>query len=272
MNAIDLFVLLLCLGASLSVVMTFAWFVWRRTGNSGWIDAVWTFGLGATAVLAALIPDGNGDISSRQYFVAGVFALWSLRLGLHIAYRTWSITEDPRYAALERDWGEDRERQMFILLQKQALVSLPLALSVVIAAWKPGATGLQDFLGALILLVAIGGETVADRQLRAFRADKGNRGKIADHGLWAWSRHPNYFFEWLGWVAYPVIAIDFAGGYAIGWLALIGPAMMYWLLRYVSGVPPLETHMAETRGEAFRRYQARTSVFFPWPPRAGTAS
>jgi steroid 5-alpha reductase family enzyme len=261
--------LVVSLGLALSLGMVFAWFTWRRTGNSGWIDTVWTFGLGATCVLAALMPDGDGDIALRQRLVAVLFAIWSLRLGLHIAYRTYSIVEDPRYAALERQWGDRRPRQMFILLQKQALVSLPLAISVVLAAWKPAPLlGLQDLSGVLIIVVAIAGATFADRQLRTFRANKGNCGKLCNRGLWAWSRHPNYFFECLGWIAYPVIAIDLSGGYAIGWLAIVGPVCIYWLLRYVSGVPPLEAHMLETRGDAFRRYQATTSEFFPWPPKA----
>jgi steroid 5-alpha reductase family enzyme len=240
--------LLLGLAIALSLAMAIAWLVWRRTGNSGWIDVTWTFGLGLTAIVAALIPGAEG-VGSRQQLVAGLVAIWSLRLGLHIAYRTWFITEDPRYAALEKEWGDNGLRQMFILLQKQALVSLPLALAVV--------------------LVAITGATMADRQLRAFRANKGNRGRICDRGLWSWSRHPNYFFECLGWLAYPVIAINLDGAYPAGWFAVIGPACIYWLLRYVSGVPPLEAHMLETRGEAFRRYQARTSIFFPFPPKAG---
>jgi steroid 5-alpha reductase family enzyme len=102
--------------------------------------------------------------------------------------------------------------------------------------------------------------------LRRFRAEPANRGHICDSGLWSWSRHPNYFFEWVGWLAYPLIAIG--PTYSWGWLALAGPACMYWLLVYVSGIPPLEEHMQEVRAEAFREYRARTSKFFPSPPRS----
>ena len=107
----------------------------------------------------------------------------------------------------------------------------------------------------------------ADRQLKAVRADPDSRGKVCTAGLWGLSRHPNYFFEWLGWVAYPVIAISLAGDWSLGWLSLIGPVLMYWLLVHVSGIPPLEVHMLKSRGEAFKRYMARTSAFFPLPPR-----
>ena len=103
--------------------------------------------------------------------------------------------------------------------------------------------------------------------MAAFKSDPAHRGKICDTGLWAWSRHPNYFFEWLGWCAWPLFAIDLGGGWPWGWLALSGPAYMYWLLTRVSGVPLLEAHMRRSRPEAFAAYAERTSAFFPRPPR-----
>jgi steroid 5-alpha reductase family enzyme len=158
---------------------------------------------------------------------------------------------------------------MFWLLQKQALVTIPLALSVLLAAHNP-ATGLrvQDWLAVAVLITAITGEATADWQLRRFRSVSTNHGRVCEVGLWRWSRHPNYLFEWLGWLAYPLLAIDLSGEFALGWLAIAGPVCMYWLLANVSGVPPLEEHMLRSRGEAYRAYQARTSVFFPAPPRA----
>ena len=111
------------------------------------------------------------------------------------------------------------------------------------------------------------GEGAADRQLDVFKADPRNRGRVCDVGLWSWSRHPNYFFEWLGWLTYPVIAIDPAGAWPQGWLTLLGPLTMWLLLNFLSGVPPLEAHMLRSRGEAFRDYQRRTSAFFPLPPK-----
>ena len=100
---------------------------------------------------------------------------------------------------------------------------------------------------------------------RRFKADSANRGKICETGLWGWSRHPNYFFEWLGWVAFPLIALS--GGDLIGLAAFAAPALMYVLLVHMSGVPPLEAHMERTRGAAFDDYRARVNVFFPGPPK-----
>ena len=106
---------------------------------------------------------------------------------------------------------------MFFLAQKQALVSIPLALSMVLAAWNPWpGLRLQDALGVAVLIVAIAGEGLADAQLRRFRADPANRNRICDVGLWGWSRHPNYFFEWFGWLAYPLLAIDLGGALSVG--------------------------------------------------------
>lgn len=253
-------------GIALSVVMAAAWMFQQRTGNSGWVDTTWTFGLGAIAVVSALLPLGGSPL--RQGIVAVLITVWALRLGLHIARRTANITDDPRYATLASDWGADAPRQMFWLLQKQALVSVPLAAAMLLAAQNPAPLGWGDGLAILVLVGSIVGEAVSDRQLRNFRRDPAHRGLVCDSGLWAWSRHPNYFFEWAGWLAYPLLAIDLSGAYPLGWLALIGPVCMYWLLAHVSGIPPLEAHMLQTRGEAYRRYQARTSAFFPWPPRS----
>ena len=267
MTVVQVFAALAGIFVALSAIMAGAWLVQRRTGNSGWVDTIWTFGLGGTGLVAALVPVGGEGLSSRQYVAAAFMLCWSLRLGLHIAQRTSGITDDPRYADMARGWGVDAPRRMYWLLQKQAWVTIPLALAVFLAAHNPApGLGRQDAAAILVLIVALGGEALADRQLRAFRADPVNTGRVCDAGLWSWSRHPNYFFEWFGWLGYPLLAIDLSGGYGWGYLALLAPAVMYWLLVHVSGIPPLEEHMLRSRGEAFRAYQRRTSAFFPLPP------
>jgi steroid 5-alpha reductase family enzyme len=156
---------------------------------------------------------------------------------------------------------------MFWFLQSQAVVGALLALSVAIAAYNPNPiVRVQDLVGLGLLFGAIVGEAAADRQLTVFRSDPANRKAICDIGLWAWSRHPNYFFEWLFWLGFPVVAIDLSSHNPYGWLSLAAPICMYWVLVYASGIPPLEAHMLRSRGEAFREYQARTSIFFPIPP------
>lgn len=264
---IPVLLLMLGLAAALSLVMVLAWAAAERSGKSGWVDAIWSFAVGGAGTAAALVPlPASGATTTRQWLVAALVVLWSLRLGTHIVARTRGGGDDPRYAQLRAEWGGDAARRMFWFLQAQAAAALPLVISILVAARRPGDLGIADMLGLLVLLAAIGGEALADHQLAQFRADPANKGKVCTAGLWRWSRHPNYFFEWLAWVAYAVIAIDPSGHHPWGWLALGGPLLMYWLLAHVSGVPPLEAHMLRSRGEQFRAYQARTSRFFPWFP------
>lgn len=251
------------LSVALSLVMTLAWAVQQRTGNSGWVDTMWTFGLGAIGIAAALWPD-PATANGRQWLVAVMIAAWALRLGGHIAHRSSGIQNDPRYAQLIEGWGTDARKQMLILLQKQALVSIPLATTLFLAAHNPEPLWRTlDVAAVALFSLAAAGEALADHQLRRFRSRHQRRTAVCDEGLWAWSRHPNYFFEWLMWVAFALLAIDYS---LIGWFAFAGPLAIYWLLTQVSGIPPLEEHMLRTRGDAFRRYQARTSAFFPLPP------
>lgn len=256
---------ILIVTAALSVAMAGAWLVQRLTHNGGWVDVIWSFATGAAGVAYALTARLEGP-GPRQWLIALLVAAWSLRLGLHILDRTRGAPEDRRYAAFRVDWGEDFERRMFWFLQIQAAAASLLAISVLLAARNPrSGVGVADGAGVAVLAVAMLGEAVADWQLRQFRGDPRNHGGICDSGLWGWSRHPNYFFEWLGWVAYPVFAINLDGSTPFGWLALSGPAFMYWLLVHVSGIPPLEQQMLHSRGDAFRAYQARVSAFVPLP-------
>ena len=251
---------------ALAILMAFAWMVQQRTGNSGWVDTIWTFAVGLVGAGSALWPVAGEGSQARQWLVAGLVALWSVRLGTHIAVRTRGITDDPRYAAFAAEWGLNAPRRMFIFLQNQALGSVPLVFAIFVAAHVPApALRLQDWLCVAILVAGIAGEALADAQLRRFRHDPANKGRVCDVGLWRWSRHPNYFFEWLGWLAYPVIALS--AGYAWGWASLLAPLFMYWILVHVTGIPPLEAQMLRSRGERYRAYQARTSMFFPLPPR-----
>jgi len=246
------------------VAMTVAWTIVRQAGDGGWTDVVWTFAVGLIGAAAALAP-ADGAVQARQWIVAGLVAAWSLRLGGYLATRTWKAPRpDPRYERLKASWGGWGVKAWgFLMIQAVTVVVLVMAVRA--AAIRPEApVGWREALAVLLLLAAVIGEGVADRQMADFRRNPDNHGRVANTGLWAWSRHPNYFFEWLAWLAWPLIAID---GQAIGWLSLLAPAMMWWLLNHVSGVPLLEAEMLRTRGEAYRAYQRRVSRFIPLPPR-----
>lgn len=234
----------------------------ERTRRSGFIDGIWALATGFAA-LAMILALPVIDIW-RPLIVAATVAVWAVRLGRHLIGRTFgSGADDPRYAALRREWGEAAARKLFLFLEMQAVAGWLLALAAAAAAARPGPLDWQDGLGFAVVVIALVGEWQSDRTLAAFRQEAS--GAVCDRGLWGWSRHPNYFFEWLFWVGIAVAGIGFDWRTA---LVLVAPVSIYWLLVHVSGIPPLERHMLESRGEAFRAYQARVSPFFPWPPGA----
>jgi steroid 5-alpha reductase family enzyme len=145
-----------------------------------------------------------------------------------------------------------------ILLILEAAVAIALALSAPMAmAWLvPQRTGNSGWVDTIWTF---------------FRTDPANNGRVCDLGLWRWSRHPNYFLEWFGWLAYPMMAISPLDPlfYPWGLASLLAPIFMYWILVHVTGIPPLEQQMLRSRGARFRDYQLRTSMFFPLPPRNG---
>jgi steroid 5-alpha reductase family enzyme len=248
--------------------MVLAWNIALNTGKSGWIDATWSFSTGLVGAAVSLFPMSGDSHFQRQLLVAILAGVWSLRLAIHIAVRTRTGGDDPRYAQLRMDWGPSYRRRLFWFLQIQAAAAAVLVLTIFTAAHNPRpALGLAEIIGVAIMAIGVVGEGIADWQLAHFRMLPSNKGKVCDAGLWSWSRHPNYFFEWITWLAYPAIAIDFSSSYQIGWLSLTGPALMYWLLVHASGIPLLEAHMVRSRGEAFRVYQARVSAFVPLPPK-----
>ncbi|WP_237152062.1 DUF1295 domain-containing protein [Oryzibacter oryziterrae] len=247
--------------AVMMLAMAAAALIAERTRRSGFVDGIWSLSSGFAGALSIGLAAGW---TGRAVLVAGLIGLWALRLGRHLLSRSFAhVGDDPRYAALRREWGEAAPRRMFLFLQTQALAGWLLALSATAMASRPGPVDWQDGLGLFLALAAICGEGLADRTLNRFRREK--PGAVCDRGLWGWSRHPNYFFEWLFWVG---LALTGVGGLDLRSAgALLAPAIMYALLVHVSGIPPLEAHMARSRGEAFAAYRRRVSAFFPWPSR-----
>lgn len=248
--------------ALMAVAMFLLWRWQLRTGEADGVDLGWTVGLGVAALLFATGLDRG--LPARRLLVAALAVLWSGRLALHLWERVRTPGEDGRYARLRAEWGHDAPWRFFRFYQIQALSVPLLAGQFMLAMLHPaGELRLWDGLGALIVLVSIGGETLADRQLAAWKRDPANRGQTCRRGLWRYSRHPNYFFEWVHWVGYSVIAVGWAW-----WPAtLVVPAIMYVLVRYVTGIPPTEAQSVRSRGEDYRNYQRTTNAFFPGPSR-----
>ena len=241
-----------------AAVMFCGWLWQRRHHNAGIADVLWSALLAAAAWLLA--ANGTGA-SAPRILLAVLGGGWAVRLVMHLALRVRREREDGRYQALRARWGGD-ERRWLLFFQLQAL-SVPLfALPFVPVAANahPAAGGL--LAGALIWLVGVLGESLADRQLARFRAAPGHRGRTCRSGLWRYSRHPNYFFEWLHWFAY----VAWSAGSPLAPLAWLGPLVMFVFLRFVSGVPWAEQQALRARGEDYRDYQRSTPIFFPWFP------
>lgn len=170
--------------------------------------------------------------------------------------------EDKRYQKIRREFGQWAWLKFLMIFEFQAGLEMAIGIPLLIVAFNPN-PGLSfiEFLGVLIFAVALVGETLFDEQLIAFKSNVANKGKTCNIGLWRYSRHPNYFFEWLVWVGFFVYAL----GSPWGWVAIVSPAIMYYLLMHVSGVPMAEEQSLLSRKEEYQKYQATTSVFFPMP-------
>ena len=256
-------VLLVSALAGLCLVFAGVYLLARRINNYGIVDIAWSYAFAALALFYAFFAPGW---PVRKALITTMAVLWSLRLGTHLYRRVMGHhpVEDGRYVQLRKDWSGNFAPKMFGFFQLQAVsvVLLGVAFFVVCLNPSPRLHPLE-IAGAILWLLALTGEAVADRQLAVFKHDPANQGKVCDVGLWRYSRHPNYFFEWLIWVAFFVLALASPQG----WVAVIGPASILYLLLRVTGIPLTEEQSLRSKGDAYRRYQQTTSAFVPWFPK-----
>ncbi|WP_121751275.1 DUF1295 domain-containing protein [Streptomyces sp. E2N166] len=245
-----------------AAVMLITFTVAIRQGVHRIVDVAWGLGFAAVAGVTCWVA-AEGD-TARRLLVAALTVVWGLRLATHIARRGRGHGEDPRYDALLAKAPGNRDlyalRAVYLLQGTLVwLVSLP----VQAASYGPGPMTALAWAGAAVWATGMFFEAVGDAQLARFKADPANRGRIMDHGLWSWTRHPNYFGDFLVWWGLFLIACD-AGGPAAA-VSVVSPLVMTYLLIAGSGKRLLERHMAERLG--WTAYAARTSGFFPRPPR-----
>jgi steroid 5-alpha reductase family enzyme len=238
------------------------WLVARRIRNYSIVDIAWSAGVPVLAVLYAALGDGSAE---RRLLGAAMAATWGFRLAWHLSRRIRAAypEEDGRYEELRRSWGDDSPKFLFFFLAQGGL-DLLLATPFLLASLntRPAIHPLE-WAGIALLVVAVAGETIADRQLAAFKASAAGPGRVCRVGLWRYSRHPNYFFEWLVWVAFALFALPAPAG----WLALGCPLLMLYFLFRVTGIPATEEQALRSKGDAYRQYQWTTSAFVPWFPR-----
>lgn len=241
-------------------LMAIVWVIGRRTDNYGVVDIAWAGGFSLLAAGTALAASG---MAVRRTLIAVTVSGWSVRLAWHLfrRVRKHHPEEDGRYHDLRERWGDNTPRNMFLFFQIQGVLLAVLALPFAWISVNPNPTlSPFEWIGAAMWLGAFIGESVADRQLDRFKADPGNRGKTCRLGLWRYSRHPNYFFEWMMWVSWFVIAC----GSPQGWLSIYAPIIMLHFLVNVTGIRPTELQALKSRGADYRDYQRTTSPFVPW--------
>ncbi len=247
-------------------VMFLAWLMCCINKRAGLVDVAWAVLIGVNTVLAAMFMT-QAPMMLRVFLGLAV-GLWFGRLGWHLLRRYWSEQEeDRRYAAMRAAMGRYQHLGFLAFFMFQAGLVLLFAAPMLLLLSQPAVAWSVQlpillFIAALVMSVAFVGESLADHQLYVFKQNTHNRGKTMDLGLWRYSRHPNYFFEWLHWFAYPILGLG-VGLYGL-W---IYPVLMFLFLYYITGIPFSEKQALRNRGKNYLDYQQRTSIFIPWKPK-----
>jgi steroid 5-alpha reductase family enzyme len=241
------------------------WLGSLRKRDASLVDSVWPLFFLATL----LVCGGGGAPNGPRALVAGLLvSAWALRLCAYLTWRNWGQPEDRRYQAIRaRNQPNYELKSLAIVFALQAFLAWVIAWPILPALKSLAPWGPLDTLGVAVFLAGLAFETLADAQMARFRADPARRGAVMEQGLWRYSRHPNYFGECLLWWGFYLLAL---GAEAPLW-SLASPLLMSFLLLKVSGVPLLEQDIADRR-PAYRDYIARTSAFFPRPPRKTESS
>lgn len=244
-------------------IMLLVWLWAHKLKNAGVVDIFWSYNFPVIAIILFFLAPGW---ETRLILICGMVVIAGGRLGTHLAKRVLAHLreEEPRYAQLRKEWAPHAERKMFFFFQFQGISNVLLAVPFFAIAMntRVGLSGFE-WAGFILWLISVTGETIADRQLAVFKKKPTNKGKVCDTGLWYYSRHPNYFFEWLMWLSYFIFAL----GSPYGWLAVVSPAIILYLLLKITGIPATEEQSIRSKGDVFRTYQKSTSVFVPMPKR-----
>lgn len=243
-----------------SFIMVWVWVWATRIKNAGVVDIFWAFNFTVIAAVIWVFADG-ADV--RKQLVCALSGLWSLRLGIYLAKRVGSHlqVEEGRYQQLRKEWAPQVNIKFFIFFQMQALSNVFLAIPFFVTALNTNPQlSLLEYAAAVLWLLCILGEAVSDKQLQDFKKNPANKGKVCNRGLWNYSRHPNYFFQFMMWVA--VFLFSISSPY--GWIAIVCPLAIGYLLFKVTGIPLTEEQAIRSKGELYKEYQRSTSMFIPW--------
>lgn len=246
------------LGATLTIMFV-AWLISLGTRNAGIVDVFWGLAIAAAGVSYVYAGPASG---TRGVLVALLVLIWAIRLGAHLLWRGWGRPEDRRYREIRaRNAPNFSFRSLYLVFGLQAVLAWLVAMPLLGAVLSDTPIGSLDRLGTLLWACGLVFEAVADYQMARFQKAGGTERGVMDRGLWRYSRHPNYFGEFVLWWGIGLIAV--AGG---AWWALIGPLLLSLFLLKVSGIALTEKDIA-TRRPAYQDYMRRTSAFVPRPPR-----
>ncbi len=257
----QIFALFFIGGIVLLIMFTLTWMLQLKTKNAGIVDTIWA---SSFPVLVIIYFVRHHGYLPREVMIIAMVMTWGLRLASYLFFRSIRKAEDPRYTALRQQWGEKQNILMLRFFYFQAMLALVLSLpfALMMVNTQPGIKRIE-FIGAFVWLIGVVGESIADQQLKRFKGNPANKGKVCEAGLWRYSRHPNYFFEWIIWVAYFITALGSPWGY----LSIICPLVMLYFLLRVTGIPYTESQLLKSRGQAYVAYQETTSAFIPLPRR-----
>ena len=244
-------------------VLFLVWLIQIKIKNAGIVDIFWSYNFPIIVLIYYFL--GNG-FEQRKMLIATMVIIWGARLGTYLLVRIFSHlhTEDGRYKQLRQDWAPNVNFRFLLFFQTQALSNVILSIPFLLICINPDPKiNLLEYIGFALWLISIIGESVADRQLQLFKKNSDNKNKVCDKGLWNYSRHPNYFFEWMIWVSYFVFALSSP----YGWISIICPLSMLFLLFKVTGIPMTEEQAIRSKGDLYREYQRTTSSFIPLPKR-----
>ncbi|QDS98017.1 DUF1295 domain-containing protein [Adhaeretor mobilis] len=237
------------------------WFVQRRTGNAGIVDVAWGASIGVLGLAFALLGTA---LPGLRWLVGGMIGVWALRYTSHLYTRVVGEPEEGRYKELRRAWGEKHDWKMFLFYMFQAFGAWVFSLGVFAIAHGSWPTKPLVGFAVALWIVGIAGNSISDWQLKQFKQSPDSKGKTCRRGLWRYSRHPNYFFEWIHWCSY----IPLAWASPLWWLAPLVALSLLYLLLFMTGIPPTEKQALASRGDDYREYQRTTSMFVPWFPKA----
>ena len=253
---------LLASAAAVGALMLAMWLISVAIKDASIVDIIWGPGFVLVAWVAFVVGDGS---SARRTLLAILVSIWGLRLGGYLAKRNLGKGEDYRYQAMREKHGARFSLvSLYTVFGIQGLLMWIVSLPVQVAATDPTPSdlGLLDVAGVVAWLIGLTFEAVGDAQLARFKADPANKGAVMDRGLWRYTRHPNYFGDFMIWWGIYLVALSTGSA----WWTFIGPVVMSTLLMRVSGVAMLEKTIGSRR-PGYDEYAARTSAFFPRPPK-----